>query len=200
MKTFKQQKPSPAKTAILLALLFLISTSTSLILSSYPQHVLLDNATKIGDVKFTDGAVIIKGNQKPIGTGDVIPLEGREYIKIQANQKQLFGRFYTEGIRTVVPQIKQNILFQQPLGEFDTNKIIQVGANNIVFNFIPINEAVYNVNTFTGSNSESYNIQFTQGIVYVNFQDIMLKLEQKGNKIKINLIGVKPTKVWIKVL
>lgn len=197
-KSKNTEKPSARKAILLLFLLTIMFLSTSAILTAYPQHIYINNATKIDVVKFLDGnRLILKGNMVQYGAGDIIPLEGRSYIRLTGKMAQIGGSTYKEGIRTVTSDIFQNILFSQELGVFNESTVAQVIIETTVINLIPISRDVINVNVQNLAPRKlvnNYNIQFTQSTTYINDNGIMLKLTKKQGKVYVKLIGIKPYK------
>lgn len=196
----KRKKTSAGKTILLLALLTFLFFSTSVVLTSYPQHIFINNATKIDAVKFLDGnKLILKGNMVQYNAGDTIPLEGRSYLKLTGKQAQIGGSTYKEGIRTITSDIFQNILFSQELGVFNESSVSQTIIETTVINIIPISENVFNINVQdlsrgTPKTINNYNIQFTQSTTYTNDNGIMLQLTKKSGKIHVRIVGIKPYK------
>lgn len=190
------EKSNPVKTILLLFLIAIIFFSTSVALTSYPQHIFINNATKIDVVKFLDGnKLILKGNMVQYGAGDVIPIEGRSYLKLTGKQAQIGGSTYKEGIRSITADISQNVLFSQEVGVFSADSMAQVVVEGTVINLIPISNDTFNVNVQDLSTSKTinnYNLQFTQSTTYTNDNGIMLKLTKKQGRIYVSLIGIKP--------
>lgn len=190
--------PDAGKTILLLFLLTTMFLSTSAILTAYPQHIYVNNATKIDVVKFLDGnKLMLKGNMVQYGAGDVIPLEGRQFIRLTGKMAQIGDSTYKEGIRTITSDVSQNILFSQDIGSFGADTIAQVVVEDTVINLIPITTDVINVNVQSLSSKKTinnYNIQFTQATTYTNDNGIMLQLTKKKAKVYVKLIGIKPYK------
>lgn len=198
MKQRQKRNAGAGKTILLLFLLTLIFFSTSAVLTSYPQHLYISNSTKIDVAKFLDGnRLLLKGNMVQYGAGDVIPLEGRSYLRLTGRQVQIGGSTYKEGIRTITADISQNVLFSQTLGVFSESNVAQVIIENTVINLIPISGDAFNINVRDLSTKKvinNYNIQFTQSTIYTNDNGIMLQLTKKKAKIYVNLVSINPYK------
>ena len=196
MKQKKDEKAGAGKTIVLLSLIAVIFFSTSVVLTSYPQHIFISNNTKIDTAKFLDGnKLLLKGNMVQYVKGDIIPLEGREYIRITGRQAQIGGSTYKEGIRTITSDISQSVLFMQDLGSFSADSVAQVVVDGTVINMIPISKDVININVQDLGSMKTitnYNLQFTQSTTYTNDNGIMLKLTKKQAKIYVTLVGIKP--------
>lgn len=202
-RTSRNQR-NPVKIIVLLTLLTLITSLTSVSLSVYPQHLFVDNKTSIGTVQFTGNqTAIVKGNQVSYSANQIIPLEGRSYIKLTGRQVQLSGNRYEEGIRTVFAEWNQNLLLQQQIGEFSVNSIAQIGIDTTIINLIPISQDVLNVNAFDITKkapASNYNLQLVQNTVYLSEGGAMVKLEKNGDKITVSLIGSGYKNIWMRVI
>lgn len=191
---------SVPKIVILMSLVFIIISLTSAVLTSYPQHLYLDDKTTIGSVAFTgNNSVIIKGNQIAYGVGDYIALDNsRDTIRITGNQVQLGTEVYSEAIRTLSASLSNNILFTQSIGTFSVNQVAQIGIDGDIINIIPISSDVLNIQT-AGSN---YNIQFVQETTYITTENgSMLKISKEDDIVSIFIVGIKNYQnIWLKVL
>lgn len=188
-------EPNTGQSVLLFAMIFLITFSTSITLTSYPQHLALDDKTVIQAIKFiSNNTVFIKGNQVQIGQGDILPLEGRDYIRITGRQVQVGNENYNEGIRTVSASWHQNVMFTQRVGTFRSGQAAQIVVDRTAFNLVPISKDVLRVTVVDLVNPKyqnHYNVQFTQDTVYINENDIMMKLVNKDGTITANLVGLK---------
>lgn len=184
----KQNQDGLIKSIILLGLLSGIFVSTGVILSTYSQHLYLDNQTIVDGIidRFSsDGIVNIRGNQVQYSPGSVIPLDGRDYIRITGNQVQIDGETFTPAIRIVSAQIQQNILFEHKIGTFNINSTGRVAIDDVNINFIPVTRNILNVQT----QDSNYNIEFVNTIVYMKSKNVMLRLVQNSDNIEIYLVG-----------
>ena len=87
-----EDETTTTKSLVIFGLIFVLFFSTSIALTSFPQHLALNDKTVIQAIKFIgNNTAIIKGNQVQYGVGDVIPIEGksRDYIRITGNQIQI---------------------------------------------------------------------------------------------------------------
>lgn len=185
----KQQETNMVKPLILIGLISSMFIFSAVVISSYPQHLYLDNQSVIDATVgyFNNNTVNIRGNQVQYSTGDVIVLEGRDYIRITGNQKQIGDDIFTGAIRTVTASISQNILFEQKIGSFGLNSAGKLVIDDVVINLIPVSRNVLNVRT----SSDNYNVELINNIVYIKKGEVMLKLVQNNNDINIYLIGTK---------
>ena len=175
-----------------MGLFFTLITVSSALLTAYPQHIYINEETRIESLKFLENnTVLLKGNQVSYGTGDVIPVKGRDYIRITGNQIQIGEKDFREGVRAVTASYSQNVLFMQKIGSVPGNRPFQIVVDNSILNIIPINSTIYNINAAvvgkTGSNS--YNVQFVQETVYINENSVMYKLSITGETISVHLVG-----------
>ena len=205
-KRFKSEKRNVPKIILLLSLITVLSMFSSTALSMYPQHLWISNTTKLGDrVQFMDNnTAIIKGNQVSYTANQIMPLEGRSYIRITANQAQFGGNTYQEGIRTVFAEWNQNLLLQQPIGSFNptAQRAAQIGVDKTVITLIPISTDVINVNAvdLNGKKPTSnYNLQLAQK-AYLSENGVMLELSKKDTNIVITLIGSGYKSIWMQVI
>ena len=207
-KSLRNEERSTPKIIVLLTLITLITSLTSVVLTSYPQHLAVDNKTVLGEAQFIgNNTAIVKGHQVQYGTNDIIGLQGRNYIKLTGRQVQLPSGRSEEGIRTIFAEWNQNLLLQQTIGSFNISnqpQIAQIGVGNTVFNLIPISQDVLNVNVvdLTGKMASStYNLQLVQSTTYLSENGIMLELSKgKDNTITITLIGSGYNNIWMRVL
>lgn len=190
-----EDEPTTTKSLIIAGLIFLITFSTSITLTSYPQHLAINENTVIQAIKFVgNDTAIIKGNQVQLGTGDVIPLAGRDYIRITGNQVQVGKTNFTEGIRTVSASWHQNVMFSQKIGSFKSTQTVQIIVDNSVFNLIPLQSEVLSITVVDLSNKanqQHYNTKFNQDTLYINENDIMIRLVRTDDTITASLIGLK---------
>lgn len=185
----KQQETNLVKPLILIGLISSMFIFSAVVISSYPQHLYLDNQSVIDATigYFNNNTVNIRGNQVQYSTGDVIVLEGRDYIRITGNQKQIGDDIFTGAIRTVTASISQNILFEQKVGIFSINSAGKVLIDDVVISLIPVSSNILNIRTV----DSNYNVEFVSGVVYITSKDTMLKLVQNNDDIEIYLIGTK---------
>lgn len=190
-----EDQPTTTKSILIFGLIFIITFSTSITLTSFPQHIALNDKTVIQAIKFIDDkTALIKGNQVQLGKGDIITLEGRDFIRITGNQVQVGTSNFSEGVRTVGASWHQNVLFSQKVGTYDSNKVAQIVVDKTAFNLIPMPSDVLSVTISDLSNRKNeqhYNVQFTQDTLYINENDIMLKLVRTGKSTTASLIGLK---------
>lgn len=188
-----RDETSTKKIVLLLAMVFALTSATSIMLTAYPQHLALTKNTTIGAIKFTDNNhVIIRGNQVSYGSGDIIPVEGRDFIRVTGRQIQVGAETYKEGVRSVPAEWHQNILVRQKIGTFDNNRPAQVIVDNAVINLILATPDVLNVNTVdirAKDKVNRYNVQFSQNTVYINERGVMLKLVKDKAKTTVHLVG-----------
>lgn len=186
----RKSEYSLPKTIIILTIVLILTISSTIALTSYPQHIYLDNKTKFKDISFQNNNVVtVKGNQVTYNTGDTILLEGREYIKVTGKQQQYGNFLLTPAIRTLSSTISQNVLFEREIGRFKINsQSAQVTIDKTIINFIPLSLNIINIQTA----STKYNIDLTStNKTYLTFENgIMLKLEKNSNIIKIYIIGL----------
>lgn len=185
----QQQVTNLIKSIILIGLLTGVFMFNAVIISSYPQHLYLNNNTVIESIvgNFNNSTVNIRGNQVQYSSGDIIFLEGRDYIRITGNQVQLGGDIFTSAIRTISASLSQNVLFEQKIGSFGLNSAGKLVIDDVVINLIPVSRNVLNVRT----SSDNYNVELINNIVYIKKGEVMLKLVQNNNDINIYLIGTK---------
>ena len=183
----KSHQTNLIKSIILISLLTGVFVISGVVISAYPQHLWVNNQTVVDSTvgNFNNGSVNIRGNQVQYSSGDVIFLEGRDYIRITGNQAQFGSDTFTSAIRTISAQIHQNILFEQKIGTFSINSAGQVLIDGTTINLIPVSSNVLNVRT----SDSNYNIEFVSGTVYITSKDIMLKLINDGSNISVYLIG-----------
>lgn len=192
-----EEEPTVAKSIVIFGLIFILFFSTSITLTSYPQHLALNNKTVIQAVKFLDNSTaIIKGNQVQYGAGDVLPLQGRDFIRITGNQVQLGSTNYNEGIRVVGTSWHQNLIFSQKIGTFKSSQTAQIIIDKSSFSFTPLQSGflsvtVSDISKSNRNNEQHYNIQFTQETVYINENDIMIRLVKKDDVVTASLMGLK---------
>jgi hypothetical protein len=176
-------------------MVFLITFSTSITLTSYPQHLALDDKTIIQAIKFiSNNTAVVKGNQVQFGKGDVLPLEGRDYIKITGRQIQVGESRYNEGVRTVSASWYQNTMFAQKIGTFRTDQTAQIIVDRTVITIHPVSKDVLSITSLdlsTPKTQNNYNIQLAQDTVYINEGGAMLKLVGTNSMITVSLIGLK---------
>jgi len=177
-----------------MGIFFILITATSALMTAYPQHIYINGETRIEALKFYDNnSVLLKGNQVSYGAGDIIPTKGvgRDYIRITGNQIQINSQNYNEGIRTVTAGITQNVVFLQKIGSVKADRPSQILVDTTYINLIPMNDTIYNVNAGILGTKESnnYNIQYIQNIVYINENGIMLKFTKTAGVITIDIVG-----------
>ncbi len=189
-----EDESSTTKSVVIFGLIFVLFFSTSIALSSYPQHIALNDQTVIQAIKFiNNNTVLIKGNQVQFGSGDVIPLDGRDYIKITGNQVQIGKNNYPEGIRTVAAEWYQNLLFSQRIGKFQTNQTAQIIIDGTSFILTPLSQDTVSVTAteiLNPKNQNHYNIIYKQGVVYINENGIMLKFTKTEDIVVVNTVGL----------
>lgn len=170
-------------TAFILSLLFL---SSSVLLTMYQQHVLIGKDTNFGDIRFGNGTVIIKGHQSQLSQNDIVSVGGRDYIKLTGKQVSVSGNTYSQAIRTLSTTFFQNLLFEQPIQEFSLPKSSKITVDGDQILITPLSDSVLNIQT----KSSNYNIEFSNGITYINTEaKTMLKLQKINGKVKVYLIG-----------
>lgn len=200
-----EDEPTTTKSLIIFGLLFLLFFSTSIVLTSYPQHIALNDQTVIQAIKFMDGnTVMIRGNQIQLQVGDSIPLNGRDYIKLTGNQIQVGKTNYPEAIRTVAAEWYQNTLFSQRVGTWNSNQVAQIVVDKIAINLIPVSNDIISVTAIdtTKTNKQNrYNIQFTQDTTYINEHGVMIRLVKKEGTVTASLIGImKYNNVFLRII
>jgi len=200
-----EDQPTTTKSITIFILIGLIFFSTSIVLTSYPQHLAINEQTKIEFIKFlSNNTAIIKGNQVQFATNDVIPITGRDYIKITGRQVQINSQDYPEGIRTVASEWYQNVLFTQRIGKFQSNQTAQIIIDGTSFVLTPLSQDTISVTATDLSNTKDqnhYNIIFKQNTVYINENGIMLKFTMAGDIITVNTVGLdKHNKIMIRTI
>lgn len=206
-RKFEEETSTTAKSITIFVLIGILFFSTSIAITSYPQHLALSNGTVIQTLKFISGnTVMIKGNQVQVGTGDIIPIEGagRDYIKLTGNQVQIGKVNYPEAIRTVTSEWYQQILFTQRIGKFQSNQTVQIIIDETSFVLTPLSQDTISVTATGISDPEKqnhYNIVFKQGTVYINENGIMLKFTKTGDTVTVNTVGLdRHNKIIIRTL
>ena len=195
----KRTESGFGKALFLTALLALTLLSTSIVLTAYPQHLFINDGTIINsDLKFTgNNTVSIKGNQVPFSQNDIIPIEGRDYIRVVGKQVQLGESIFTPAIRTITASITQSVIFEQKVGEFNINKVAQVGIENTIINIIPASKSTLNIRT----KNSNYIIEFLQNNTYIKSNDVMLRLNKNGDKISVYIVGFKNYEsIWMRTI
>lgn len=200
-----EDESTTTKSLLIFGFIFVLFFSTSIVLTSYPQHIAISSGTQIQAVKFlNDSFAIVRGNQVQVGKGDVIGLEGRDYIKITGNQVQIKSQNYPEGIRTVVAEWYQNVLFSQRIGKFQSNQTAQIIIDETSFVLTPLSQDTISVTATDLSNKQNqnhYNIIFKQNTFYINENGIMLKFTMTGDIITVNTVGLdKHNKIIIRII
>lgn len=176
------------KSVIIVGLLAGIFMATGVVLSAYPQHLYLGNQTVVDGMVgnfLSNGTMNIRGNQVQYSTGSVIPLEGRDYIKITGNQVQLGDDTFIPAIRIVSARVSQNVLFEQKIGTFSINSAGSATVDDVSINFIPVTKNILNIQT----QDSNYNVEFVSSVVYLKSKDVMMKLAQNGDNIEVYLVG-----------
>lgn len=175
------------KSVIIIGLLAGIFMTTGVVLSAYPQHLYLNNNSVIDALvgNFNNNSMNIRGNQVQYSTGSVIPLEGRDYIKITGNQIQLGDDTFTPAIRIISARVSQNVLFSQKIGTFGINSAGRATIDDVSINFIPVTKNILNIQT----QDSNYNVEFVSGVVYLKSKNVMLKLVQNGGNIEVYIVG-----------
>lgn len=187
------------KIALLSFLLFSVFISTSIVLSVYPQHILIDDKTVLdAKVGFKDNNTVnIRGNMVQYKAGDIVPIEGRDYVQITGRQVQLGSSSYTEGIRRLSASLTQNVLFEQEIGEFSMKNAAQMGIDGETIVMVPISQSVISVKT----SDSSYNIELQQDTAYIRAGETMVRLSKSGSSIKIFIIGIRSYEsIWLRVV
>lgn len=192
----KTEQIDITKVIVMSILLLSLFSSSSVLLTMYPQRLLVDNSTSIDSIlKFTDKGITLRGNQIQPSSDDIIPLNGRDYVRITSRQIQIGDNTYREGVRTVNPLFSQNIWFSQYIGEFQPTQSVKIGIDNEVIILTPS----FNTIKVQTPESDSYTIQFKDNVTYLKSKSVMLRLE-KTDKIRVYLIGFKETNsIWLKV-
>lgn len=189
-----EDETNGTKSLIIFGLVFILFFSTSVALTSYPQHLALNEQTVIQTIKFIgNNSAIIKGNQVQLMPGDSIPLAGRDYIRITGNQVQVGKTSYQEGIRTVAAQWYQNVMFTQRVGSYQSNQTVQIIIDDTSFVLTPLSQDTISVTAteISGLKSENhYNVVFKEGTVYLNENGIMLKFNKGAGIITVNTVGI----------
>jgi hypothetical protein len=181
----KKENPDVIKIIVIIALLTGTMVFSGVLISSYPQNLWVSNSTVIDSIvgNFHNGTVNIRGNQAQYSTGDSIMLNGKDYIKITGRQTQIGSTTYEGAIRTVSSSIDQNVLFQQRLGTFSTTATVTI--DSVIINLKPVNATILNIKT----SDSNYNVEFTNGIVYITSGTVMLKLINSNPLISVYLVG-----------
>lgn len=191
---------STPKIAILMSLIVLLTSITSMVMSSYPQHLYIDNKTVIlNAIGFLDNNTVnIRGHQTQYGAGDSIAIDGRDYIRITGRQVQLGSSNFSEGIRTLTASLTDNVLFQQMIGTFTINQVAQVGVDGETVSIIPISMNVVNIRT----DDSVYNIEFVQDTTFITTKNkVMLKLTKEKDTITIFVVGIKNYQnIWMRII
>lgn len=200
-----EEESTTVKSITIFILIGLLFFSTSIALTSYPQHLAISNRTIIQEIRFIDEkTVLIRGNQVQVGTGDVIPLEKRDYIRITGNQVQIGKINYPEAIRIITSEWYQQILFSQNIGKFESSQTAQVIIDETSFVLTPLSQDITSVTVTDTSNPKKqshYNIVFKKGTVYINENGIMLKFTKTRDIVTVNTVGFdKHTRIFIRVL
>ncbi len=184
----QSQQTNMIKSIILISLLTGVFVISGVVISAYPQHLWVNNQTVVDATvgNFNNSSVNIRGNQVQYSSGDVIFLEGRDYIRITGNQKQIGSDTFIGAIRTVSASIEQNILFQQKVGSFPINNSAgKLIIDDVIITIVPITNTIVNIKT----SDSDYNVQFVANTVYITSKSIMLKLIENNGNIEIYLIG-----------
>ncbi|MDD5453915.1 MAG: hypothetical protein PHW62_00245 [Candidatus Ratteibacteria bacterium] len=188
-----EDESTTAKSLIIFGLIFILFFATSIALTSYPQHLAINEKTVIQTIKFIgNNTAIIRGNQVQYGTGDVISIQGRDYIRITGNQVQIGKSNYPEAVRTIVSEWYQNILFTQKVGSFKSNQTAQIIIDSTSFVLTPLSQDTISVtatNILNTKNQNHYNIVFKAGTVYINENGIMLKFTKTEDVVIVNTVG-----------
>jgi len=186
------------KIVLLVFMLTIVFMSTSVLLAIYPQHLYIDKRTVIDStIGFNDNNTVnIRGNLVQYSQDDIIPINGKDYVRITGNQVQLGESVFTPAIRIVTAKFYQNILFEQSVGEFNINRAAQVSIEGYIISMIPLSATIINIRT----SDSNYNVELTQNITYINTKNgIMLKIQKINDKIKVSIIGIQNYQnVWIR--
>ncbi len=176
--------PKLLLTVFILSLVFLFSSA---IINAYPQKLVINKDTVIGDIKFiSNNTILIKGNQVQIGQNDIISIGGRDYVKITANQVSIQGEIYNRGIRLLSPLFTQNMLFEQKIVTYSSLKSARIIIDSDQILITPISSNIFNIK----SKNENYNIELSNGISYINTASkTMLKLHKTKENIDVYIIG-----------
>ena len=194
----RDQRSTP-KIIALTAIVFIITSITGVILTSYPQHLYISNNTVIDAIAgFEDNNTVnLRGNQVQYNPGDIIPLEGRDYIRITGNQVQLGDTIYSEAIRTITASLSQNVLFPQKIGEFTINQAAQIGIDNEIINIIPVSMNVVNIR----APDSNYNVEFVQEKTYFKTAGNLFELTNRDGKITVSAIGIRNYQtIWVRTI
>lgn len=187
-------KRNPVKIAFLLAFVVLLTTTSSLSMTFNPQHLWISNETQIQNTAFSDNnTVTVRGHQAQYGEGSLIPVEGRDYIRITGEQTHFGNGTYQEGIRTLNPSLEQNPLAEQELGTYPIGTIMQVSVDNVVINIIPTTKEILYISTAyrdTGQKLNSYHVQFAQDTIPLMEAGAFIKLRRTATTITASVIGV----------
>ncbi len=177
------------KAIVILSLLTSIFVFSSIVISAYPQHLYLGKDSVIESVvgNFDNGTVNVRGNQVQYVSGDVIPLEGRENIRITGNQVQIGGSTLIGAIRTVTSELHQNILFEKPIGVFPIQNAGRILVDDVEIILIPVTDKIINIRTL----ESNYNVEFINDVTYITSKDVMVKIMKSNDTINIYLIGTK---------
>lgn len=184
----QSQQTNLIKSIVLISLLVSVFIFSGIVISAYPQHLWVNNQTVVDSTvgNFNNGTVNIRGNQAQYSSGDVILLDGKDYIRIIGNQKQIGDDTFINAIRTVTASISQNVLFEQRVGSFPiSNSAGKIVVDDVVINIVPITNDIVNIKT----SDSDYNIQFVANKAYITSKSIMLKLVKINNEMEIYLIG-----------
>ncbi|MFA4870927.1 MAG: hypothetical protein WC623_22200 [Pedobacter sp.] len=182
-----QDNEQLVKSIIIIALVSSLFVFSSIVISSYPQHILLGNDTVINNAvgNFINNTVNVRGNQVQFASNDIITLNGREYIKITGRQVQVGNSTYASGIRTINPSVSQNILFEQKIGTMNINNAGKVIVDSTEIVLIPITTTAIRISSTT----DNFDIEFVNNIAYVKVQNVLLKLTNDGTTINTYLVG-----------
>ena len=187
-------KRNPVKIAGLLAFVIFITSLSSLGMTFTPQHLWIGEETTIQQTSFSDNnTVTVRGYQSQFQQGSLIPVEGRDYIRITGNQTQFGNGTYQEGIRTLNPSLEQNPLAEQELGTYPENTVLQVVIDNIGINIIPTTKDILYISTFkidTQQKLNSYHVQFAQDTIPLMESNVFIKLRRSEGQITTSVIGV----------
>jgi hypothetical protein len=173
MRLSYTNQPNHKNTLISIFLLFLIFISSSTLLSMYPQHLYIDNLTRIATTSFpSPNNVSISGHQQSYSSGDTIFLQGQEYIRITGNQRPIGTLLLTPAIRTISASFLNNPLFERNIGSFSVNSASLLTIDNVSLSLIPISQTILKVQT----SDSNYNVEFVSPTTYITSNNILLKL------------------------
>lgn len=178
-----------SQTTITLSILLVMFVFSSVVLSMYPQNILLSNDTKISPTVYmtSDNMASVRGNQFQFGTDDYIILDGREYIKITGNQKTIGTQKFVPGIRTLTSSFTQNALFETPLNPFPLSRAAKLTiSDNYSINLIPLSSTIMKIQTV----DSDYNLDISSGTAYFKADGYLFKIKLTETEALVYIVGL----------